>query len=272
MSRPTQNLTGQRFGQLLVLSQSVKEFRGKRQSVCLCRCDCGQEKEVPVSALCRADGSIPPGATRSCGHTRTIGDISGQRFGRLTAVEPLPERNRAGEVVWRCRCDCGGEKDVSAPQLKSGFVRSCGCMISEKMQKMSALGTPASHTPAAEKKRIESRFGEPESQRRKAEGIRLRSELEKTGAIIEERSINIAKIAAENPEGNNPFRGVCWNASKQRWTAYCQVGKKRWASSRFRTPEAAKEARDKQLLLMLEAQNAEAAVIAWKNRQESKKD
>ena len=270
MSRPTQNVIGRRFGQLLVLSQTRKEFKGKRQSVCLCRCDCGVEKEIPISALCSADGSPKKGGTKSCGHTRVIGDIAGQRFGRLIAVEPLPERSQAGEIVWRCRCDCGGEKPVSAPQLKSGIVRSCGCMIAERNRRISESGVKASHSPAAEAKRTQTLYGDPGSEARKTTGERLSESLSESGAIV--RGMNIAKLAAEQPDGTNPYRGVCWNASKRRWMAYCQVGKKRWASARFKDPKEAKEARDKQLLLMLEAQNAESAVSEWKRRKENKQN
>lgn len=268
MRRPTQDVTGRRFGQLLVLSQTRKEFRGKRQSVCLCRCDCGVEKEIPVSALCSADGTPKKGGTKSCGHTRTIGDITGQKFGRLTAVEPLPERNSAGEIVWRCRCDCGNEKNVSAPQLKSGYVISCGCALADRNRSISKAGAKASHTLEADAKRIQTMFGAPGSDARKQTGQRLRTELEKSGAVVGE--MNIAKLASDRPDGTNPYRGVCWNRAKQRWMAYCQVGKKRWASARFRDPEEAKEARDKQLLLMLEAADAEQAIENWKTKKEQK--
>lgn len=52
--------------------------------------------------------------------------FTGQRFGRLVAVEPTRQRVR-GAVVWRCRCDCGREVLVESRKLSSGAVRSCGC-------------------------------------------------------------------------------------------------------------------------------------------------
>lgn len=30
--------------------------------------------------------------------------------------------------LWKCRCDCGGEKVVSITQLTTGHTRSCGCL------------------------------------------------------------------------------------------------------------------------------------------------
>lgn len=58
-------------------------------------------------------------------------DITGQRFGRLTAVRPLRSEKNAG-VVWLCRCDCGGEKEVPASLLLRGTTQSCGCLARER--------------------------------------------------------------------------------------------------------------------------------------------
>lgn len=53
-------------------------------------------------------------------------DLTGQRFGRLTAIERRGSKN--GHVVWLCKCDCGKEKIVSASALKGGYTNSCGCL------------------------------------------------------------------------------------------------------------------------------------------------
>ena len=37
---------------------------------------------------------------------RPMADITGQKFGRLTAVRR--EKIRGKAAVWFCRCDCGG--------------------------------------------------------------------------------------------------------------------------------------------------------------------
>lgn len=59
-------------------------------------------------------------------------DISGQHFGRLTAVRPT-ELRKYGSVVWECICDCGNTVLVSRPRLVSGETSSCGCLRSEKV-------------------------------------------------------------------------------------------------------------------------------------------
>jgi len=54
-------------------------------------------------------------------------DLRGQVFGRLTAIEPTPKRYN-GNVVWLCRCECGGTKEVNSNALRMGGVKSCGCL------------------------------------------------------------------------------------------------------------------------------------------------
>lgn len=53
-------------------------------------------------------------------------DLTGQRIGKLTVLEPTKERVRSA-VVWRCRCDCGNEVLVESRRLKPGAIYSCGC-------------------------------------------------------------------------------------------------------------------------------------------------
>lgn len=58
-------------------------------------------------------------------------NLTGQKFGRLTVLYELPERKN-GKIQWRCRCDCGNEKDVLSTSLTSGHTQSCGCLQKEK--------------------------------------------------------------------------------------------------------------------------------------------
>ncbi len=53
-------------------------------------------------------------------------DITGQRFGRLVAMEPTAKRTN-GSIVWQCRCDCGNIKDISCTALRNG-QKSCDCV------------------------------------------------------------------------------------------------------------------------------------------------
>jgi hypothetical protein len=49
-------------------------------------------------------------------------DVTGQVFGRLTAVERADGSPRA---VWRCRCQCGNLTAVRGDHLRGGRIRSC---------------------------------------------------------------------------------------------------------------------------------------------------
>lgn len=61
-------------------------------------------------------------------------NLTGKRFGRLTALSPTDQRVN-GRVVWRCQCDCGNEIDVVSSYLVSGETRSCGCLKKENDQR-----------------------------------------------------------------------------------------------------------------------------------------
>ena len=54
-------------------------------------------------------------------------DITGQRFGRLTAVRRDGYSN-GWMITWVCRCDCGRIVRVEKANLLRGMTRSCGCL------------------------------------------------------------------------------------------------------------------------------------------------
>lgn len=59
-------------------------------------------------------------------------ELTGQRFGRLVALERLPERiGHYKAVAWKCQCDCGVIKPIARGELTSGNTQSCGCLFKE---------------------------------------------------------------------------------------------------------------------------------------------
>lgn len=56
-------------------------------------------------------------------------DITGKRFGRLTALEYL------GGSKWKCLCDCGNITAVKTSNLNNGHTQSCGCISREQSAK-----------------------------------------------------------------------------------------------------------------------------------------
>lgn len=63
---------------------------------------------------------------------RPLSDLTGQRFGRLTAVYAEVIRDRptppSTVVYWHCLCECGGVARARASHLTRGNVKSCGCL------------------------------------------------------------------------------------------------------------------------------------------------
>lgn len=53
-------------------------------------------------------------------------DLTGQRFGRLVAIEVA---GRGKYRLWKCRCDCGKSTVVDGASLRTGNTRSCGCLM-----------------------------------------------------------------------------------------------------------------------------------------------
>lgn len=56
--------------------------------------------------------------------------LTGQKFGRLTVTEPVG-RSPGSQIIWLCKCDCGGTAKVLTSNLTKGHTRSCGCLWSE---------------------------------------------------------------------------------------------------------------------------------------------
>ena len=124
---PAEDISGRRYGKLVAIGKAPSRNGRTRW---LCKCDCGNEKVVTKEAL-------KAGKVKSCGCLRAIApgqlyrDLSGLKFGRLTALEPTEKRDSKGSVFWRCKCECGAETEVSADCLTSGNTISCGCRKQE---------------------------------------------------------------------------------------------------------------------------------------------
>lgn len=62
-------------------------------------------------------------------------NISGQKFGELTAVKPtkkIEDSEYGPNVRWNCKCDCGNKIITTAHNLMYGRTKSCGCLRRKK--------------------------------------------------------------------------------------------------------------------------------------------
>jgi hypothetical protein len=122
------DLTGNRFGRLLVLGEGGRKHRAH---LWRCQCDCGNIKEVRGCNLTK-------GLTQSCGclciervkqaairRWDKKEDLTGRVYGFLTVLKRDDSTSR-GES-WVCRCKCGEITKPSRASLVSGKSKSCGC-------------------------------------------------------------------------------------------------------------------------------------------------
>lgn len=118
-----EDLTGTTFGRLVVVG-----INSRNPVKWLCKCECGNECVVSTA-------NLKKGNTQSCGclrkelsRNRNLKDISGQRFGRLIAIERTSYTSVSGGSIWLCQCDCGNICKVTINCLTNGNIKSCGCL------------------------------------------------------------------------------------------------------------------------------------------------
>lgn len=68
------------------------------------------------------------------GGNRTLIDMTGRRYGRLTVIERVgtSKADGQGRPTWLCQCDCGNTTIVIGANLRAGLTKSCGCLRREK--------------------------------------------------------------------------------------------------------------------------------------------
>jgi hypothetical protein len=138
---------GQKMGRLTIIDGPVT-INKKKQWVC--ECDCGRQTIVVGTHL-------KGGHTKSCGCLRKEissknGKISqtplethiklGQRFNRLTVISLHKEylgNEKQPSLAYKCECDCGKVKLVRKAHLRSGVVKSCGCLRRENAFNLSKM-------------------------------------------------------------------------------------------------------------------------------------
>lgn len=121
MSRTGKDLTGQRFGKLVVTGfAGYGQNKKQRYGLWECHCDCGNTCQVQGNAL-------TSGRRKSCGCIHvSAASLAGQRFGKLTVIGEDPDNHTTLSKVI-CRCDCGKEKSIAVRSLRKGNVIDCGC-------------------------------------------------------------------------------------------------------------------------------------------------
>lgn len=61
-------------------------------------------------------------------------NLIGKKFNRLTVIEY--DHSVKGHKYYKCQCECGNTRVVLSSNLKNGRVKSCGCLLKEKREKV----------------------------------------------------------------------------------------------------------------------------------------
>lgn len=120
------DMTGERYGRLVV-TEMVPHYRNGH-TFCKCLCDCGNEKIIDP-------GNLRAGRTKSCGcleresrYNRNHSKLHpGDRINHLTLLKDTGKRMKNKMIVWECKCDCGNIIEVPTSYLIKGWWPSCGC-------------------------------------------------------------------------------------------------------------------------------------------------
>lgn len=122
------DLTGERFDKLIVISQ-YQERDKNNQILWKCKCDCGNICLKTTAYLHRKN------FFHSCGcygkeqiSLLNKRNLIGQKFGKLTVLQETSKRDNSGNIIWKCRCDCGNQIEVRTNSLTTGNTQSCGCI------------------------------------------------------------------------------------------------------------------------------------------------
>lgn len=113
-----EDLTGMRFGKLIV-SEKLENDNWK------CRCDCGG-----VGIYSKV--SLVQGWKRDCGCVKRGDWIIGKKYEMLTIKRIIREKGEETKV--ECLCDCGNTKTLSLTRVINKKVKSCGCLVPDKLR------------------------------------------------------------------------------------------------------------------------------------------
>lgn len=99
-----------------------------------CKCHCGKEFDTRKPNISRI---------KSCGCSRSklkdkAKKVIGETYGRLTIIGIDKQRTKKENMNGKhmglfviCRCQCGNEKTYHYGTIRSGHIKSCGCLVSE---------------------------------------------------------------------------------------------------------------------------------------------
>ncbi|MGO0885167.1 hypothetical protein ACTPDI_20555 [Clostridioides difficile] len=175
---------GDKFENLTILDIEQKNSR----KYCLCKCgNCGNEKWIRADSLKRI---------KACGCMKINtqfkqNDLTGKKFGRLTAIKSTNKKAKSGHYIWICKCDCGNEIETAENNLTMGRTKSCGCLKKESDIK----------------------------------NAKIALKVHKEKNIVDNTNISIIKKTKAYDNSKTKVRGVYWDEPKNKYKAQIEFKK-----------------------------------------------
>ena len=121
------DLSGVRFGHLVALYRNGSD--AQNNALWFCRCDCGTEVNIRGAFLQKRQRYCSKQCRLYAESMRE--DLTGKRYGRLTAIALIKASGKSGKTIWSFVCDCGNVTEKSATNVLTGHIQSCGCFGQE---------------------------------------------------------------------------------------------------------------------------------------------
>lgn len=193
--------------------------------------------------------------------SRPPADLTGRRYGLLTVIALTDQRNAYGRLLYRCRCDCGGERLATRANLQRGEITSCGCKAHQV--KKDLTGQRFGRLTVLEL------AGPPDGRRRSTYKWLCRCDCGKT-VVLPTNALTTGKTQScgclqkesvkslyqddtapcklresTHPRASNTsgITGVWWDARKQKWAAEIMFQGKKHYLGRYSSKEDAAAAR-----------------------------
>ena len=206
-------------------------------------------------------------------------DLTGMRFGKLTALCPTERRADGGCIVWFCSCDCGKTAEVSSRRLQRGKVRSCGCLsvpqpkdyVGKRFGRLTVLASAGKINPKKTENYwrcrcdcgTETVVGQTELQNgdTRSCGCLQREHSAENRILIENTSVAVLKTLKNGPRKDN--KSGCTGVFQKKngeWIAYINFQKKRYWLGCF--PD-----KEKAVLARMRGEEMHDDFLAWYQRE-----
>src|ERR1700748_2047251 len=118
------DLSGLVQGALTVLERAGRDK--SNHALWKCECKCGNVVSIRAPMLKRGQMFC----SKQCVEYQTYFrvDITGQRFGRMVALNFTGKMDRMRKAIWKFKCDCGNTSETTADRAIQKIARSCGCL------------------------------------------------------------------------------------------------------------------------------------------------